>query len=204
VKVQADENVNEVVEALTWDFNKTRIQVRWKPHQSADSNVQVQIMCCPNVFDKEGLTKELLFHIKEVEKKLMAKGRLLYTLMYEPLPPISIQWQQSTQGKGRNKREKQLLLNNLPTFGQIGCLVLTVETEEGTWACLGPLWKALNSIGLVCRIFWTNSGIGHSLWWQTNGVRLEHIAAPPSVSCNICQQYCYRGAPVRGDASQTG
>jgi hypothetical protein len=30
----------------------------------------------------------------------------LYTLMDEPLPPISIQWWQSTQGEGRNKREK--------------------------------------------------------------------------------------------------
>jgi hypothetical protein len=127
--------------------------VHWKPHQSADSSAQVQIMCCPNVFNKEGLTEELLFHMKEVEKKLMAKGRLSYTLMDEPLPPISIQWRQSTQGKGRNKREKQLLLNNLPAFGQIGCLVLTVEMEEGTWASLGPLWRVLNSMGLVCRIF---------------------------------------------------
>jgi hypothetical protein len=153
VKVQADKNVKEAVEALTWDLNKTGIQVRWKPHQSAGSSAQVQIMCCPNVFDKEGLTKELLFHMKEIEKKLMAKGRLSYTLMDEPLPPISIQWRQSTQGKGRNKREKQLSLNNFPAFGQIGCLVLTVEMEEGTWAHLGPLWRALNSMGLVCWIF---------------------------------------------------
>ncbi len=171
VKVQADENVKEVVEALTWDFNKTGIQVRWKPHQSADSSVQVQIMCCPNVFNKEGLTKELLFHMKEVEKKLMAKGWLSYTLVDEPLPPISIQWWQSTQGKGRNKREKQLLLNNLPAFGQIGCLVLTVETEEGTWAHPGPLWRALNSMGLVCRIFGRTAVLvvlyGGKQWSQT-------------------------------------
>jgi hypothetical protein len=153
IKVWADENVKEAVEALTWDFNKTGIQVCWKPHQSADSSAQVQIMCCPNVFDKEGLTKELLFHMKAVEKKLMAKGWLSYTLMDEPLPPISIQRRQSTHGKGWNKREKQLSLNNLPAFGLIGCLVLTVKMEEGTWARLGPLWRALNSMGLVHQIF---------------------------------------------------
>ncbi len=86
----------------------------------------------------------------------MVKGRLSYTLMDEPLPPSSIQWWQSTQGKGWNKREKRLLLNNLPAFGQIGCLVLTVETEEGTWASLGPFLRVLNSMGLVCRILgWT-------------------------------------------------
>ncbi len=180
VKVQADENVKEAVEALTWDFNKTGIQVRWKPHQSADSSAQVQIMCCPNIFDKEGLTKELLFHMKEVEKKLMATGRLLYTLMDEPLPPISIQWRQSTQGKGRNKREKQLLLNNLPTFGQIGCLVLTIETKEGTWACLGPLWRALNSMGLVCRIF-----------GQTAVLVVLYGGKPTELDRNTLQRLCW-------------
>jgi hypothetical protein len=112
--------------------------VHWKPHQSADSSAQVQIMCCPNVFNKEGLTKELLFHMKEVEKKLMAIGWLLYTLMDEPLPPISIQWQQGTQGKGWNKREKQLLLNNLPAFGQIGCLVLTIKKKKARGHALAP------------------------------------------------------------------
>ncbi len=170
VKVQADENIKEAVEALTWDFNKTGIQVHWKPHQSADSSAQVQIMRCPNVFDKEGLTKELLFHMKEVEKKLMAKGWLLYTLMDEPLPPISIQWRQSTQGKGWNTREKRLSLNNLPAFGQIGCLVLTIKTEEGMWACLCPLWRALNSMGLVCRIldkqqYWSFSMVAKQQSW---------------------------------------
>ncbi len=153
IKVRADENVKEAAEALKWDFNKTGIQVRWNPHQLADSGAQVQIMCCPDLFDKEGITKELLFHMKEVKKKMIMKGQLPSTLIDDPLPLISISWQQSTQGKGRNKREKLLLLNNLPSFGQNGCMVLTIKTEEGTWACFGPIWRMLNRMDLVLRIF---------------------------------------------------
>jgi ribosomal protein S21 len=61
IKVRADENVKEAAEALKWDFNKTGIQVRWKPHQSADSGTQVQIVCCPDLFDKE-------VHLNEVKE----------------------------------------------------------------------------------------------------------------------------------------
>ena len=60
MKVRVGENVKEAVEALTWDFNRTGITVWWKPHQSKDSSAQVQLMCCPALFDKDGITKELL------------------------------------------------------------------------------------------------------------------------------------------------
>ena len=153
IKVCVDKNVKEAAEALKWDFNKTGIQVRWKPHQSADSGTQVQIVCCPDLFDKEGITKELLFHMKEVEKKMITKGQLPSTLIDDFLPLISISRQQRTQGKGQNKGEKLLLLNNLPSFSQNGCMVLTIKTEEGTWVCFGPIWRMLNRMGLVRRIF---------------------------------------------------
>ncbi len=76
VKVRANENIKEAVESLSWEFNNTGIQVRWKPHQSADSSAQVQIFCCPSVFKREGLTKELIYNLKTVEKKLCNKGQL--------------------------------------------------------------------------------------------------------------------------------
>ncbi len=46
-KVCANENIKEAVESLSWDFNNTGIQVRWKPHQSANSSAQVQISAVP-------------------------------------------------------------------------------------------------------------------------------------------------------------
>jgi hypothetical protein len=73
IKVHADNNVKEAAEALKWDFNKTGIQVWWKPHLLADFGTQVQIMCCSDLFDKEGITEELLFHMKEVKKKISQK-----------------------------------------------------------------------------------------------------------------------------------
>jgi hypothetical protein len=42
-RVKARENVKEAVESLSWYFNNTGIQVRWKAHQSANSSAQIQI-----------------------------------------------------------------------------------------------------------------------------------------------------------------
>jgi hypothetical protein len=73
-------------ESIAWDMNGTRITVRWKEHQSADSNSQILIMCVPNIFNKERLKEELLFHMKAVERKMVAKGKLLASLHTEPIP----------------------------------------------------------------------------------------------------------------------
>jgi hypothetical protein len=110
-------------------------------------------MCCPNLFDKEGLTQELVHNLKEVRLKLIRKGSVSSNFMDKPLPAFNISWHQNTQGKGRNKGEKLLSWNNLPSFIQNGCVVCTIKTEEGTWAWLGPLWKMLNNMGLSCWIF---------------------------------------------------
>ncbi len=55
------------------------------------------------------------------------------------------------QGKGKNKVEKDLSLNKLPTFQENGCLVYTVEAPEGSWPRLGPLWEAFHKMGLCWR-----------------------------------------------------
>ncbi len=153
VKVHANENIKETVESLSWDFNNTGIQVRWKPHQSANFSAQVQIFCCPCIFEREGLTKELIHNLKTVKKKLCNKGQLSMDLHDEPLPAMYILWRQNSQGRGRNRRERQLSLNNLEAYGQNGCLVLSIETEEGTWPHFSPLRRMLNKMGLVRLVF---------------------------------------------------
>ncbi len=84
---------------------------------------------------------------------MIRKGSVPSNFMDKPLPTCNILRHQNTQGKGRNKGKKLLSLNNLPSFIQKGCVVCTIETEEGTWAWLGPLWKMLNKMGLSHRIF---------------------------------------------------
>jgi hypothetical protein len=153
-RVLAKENIKEAVESLvSWDFNNTGIQVRWKPHQSANSSAQVQIFCCLSVFEREGLTKELTYNLNMVEKKICNKGQLPMDLHDEPLPAMYISWRQNSQGRGQNRRERQLSLNNLEAYGQNGCLVLSIKMEEGTWPRFGPLWWILNKMGLVRPVF---------------------------------------------------
>jgi hypothetical protein len=71
----------------------------------------------------------------------------------EPLPAMYISWRQNSQGRGQNRRERQLSLNNLEAYGQNGCLVLSIKMEEGTWPRFGLLWQMLNKMGLVRPVF---------------------------------------------------
>ncbi len=90
--IKAGENIKEMCELIAWDMNGTGITVRWKEHQSVDSSSQILIMCVPNLFNKEGLKKELLFHMKAVERKMVAKGKLPASLFTEPTPLITMAW----------------------------------------------------------------------------------------------------------------
>jgi hypothetical protein len=92
LRIKAGENIKEMCESIAWDMNGTGITVRWKEHQSVDSSSQILIMCVPNIFDKEGLKEELLFHMKAVERKMVAKGKLPASLLTEPIPLITMAW----------------------------------------------------------------------------------------------------------------
>jgi hypothetical protein len=121
-RVQARENIREAIVAWVWDLHNTGVQVQWKAHQSADSSAYIRIICCPTLINKDGLTQELVRNLKEVKLKLIRKGFVSSDFMDEPLPTFYILWRQNTQGKGRNKGEKLLSLNNLPLFIQNGCV----------------------------------------------------------------------------------
>jgi hypothetical protein len=86
-------------------------------------------MCCPNLFVKEGLSKEIVCFLKEVELKMIQKGVISADLIDKPISSLLVTWCQSLQGRARNKNKKLLLLNNLPSFVQNGCPILTIETE---------------------------------------------------------------------------
>ncbi len=132
LRVKAGENIKEMCESIAWDMNGTGITVRWKEHQLADSSSQILIMCVPNIVDKEGLKEERLFHMKAVERKIFAKGKLPISLRTEPIPLITMAWRQNKQSRGRNQEEQWLSLNSLDAFNENGCLVLSIKTSEGT------------------------------------------------------------------------
>ncbi len=148
--VRGKENVKTVCNSIAWDMSFSGFSIWWKEHQSADSNAQVLLMCCPAVFDKQGIEEEIFFHLKAMEKDLIRKGSLPSALSTEPLPQIAVLWHQNKQGRGRNQAKQRLCLNNLEAFQWNGCLVCTVEAEEGSWKRLGPLWQRSHKTG-ICR-----------------------------------------------------
>jgi len=151
IRVRGRENVKTACDSISWDMSESGLSIRWKEHQSADSSAQILLMCCPPVFDKRGLEEEIVYHLKTMEKDLIRKGALPSTLSIEPLPQIAVSWRQNKQGRGRSQAEQRLCLNNLEAFQRNGCMVCTVEAEEGTWGRLGPLWQRLHKTGIVRR-----------------------------------------------------
>ncbi len=82
---------------------------------------------------------------------MLKKGLLPAEYVGVPLPEIKVSWRQNKQGKGKNKAEKDLTLNNLSMFQENRCLVCTVEAGEGSWPCPGPLWEGFHKMGLSRR-----------------------------------------------------
>jgi hypothetical protein len=150
--VHGRENVKTAWDSISWDMSESGLSIQWKEHQSADSSAQILLMCCPAIFDKHGIEEEIMYHLKTMEKDLIRKGALPSTLSMEPLPQIAVLWRQNKQGRERSQAEQVLCLNNVEAFQQIGCMVCTVEAEEGSWGRLGPLWQRLHKTGLVRRV----------------------------------------------------
>jgi hypothetical protein len=103
----------------------------------------------PNVFDRQGSEEEVRYCLKEIEISLWNKGKLDTSLLTVPLPNFVVTWHQNKQGKGQNKTEQCLSLNNLDGFKQKDCLVCTVEAAVDTWPCFGPLWQNFHKTGMM-------------------------------------------------------
>jgi hypothetical protein len=138
IRIRASENVKDCVEALAWDLSDTGINICWKEHQSVESSSQFLLVCVPSVFDSQGFEEEVRYRLKEMENSLCGSGDLPTSLLTEPLPPLMVTWRQNKQGKGQNKTEQHLSLNDLEWFKQKGCLICTVEAAVDTWSCFGP------------------------------------------------------------------
>ncbi len=81
-----------------------------------DSSTQVLLMNVPAVLDRAGIESKIMWHLVEIEKSLLKKGRLPTEYVGVPLPAINISWRQNKQGKGKNNAKKDLSLNKLSTF----------------------------------------------------------------------------------------
>ncbi len=157
IRVRGNYNIKDACNAISWDIQESGIQIRWKEHQSAESNAQIMIMCVPNNFDREGLEGEVIWHLKDIKKSLIKKGTISSKLIGIPLPEIRISWQQNKQGKGKSKAEKNLSLNNLVGFQQNGCMVCTVEAAKKDWKRLSILWEKFYKMGLCHRVLGQNA-----------------------------------------------
>ncbi len=149
-RVQGNKNVMEAINSVAWDINNIGLSIRWKEHQSAESSAQILLMCCPPIFDRRGIEEEICLHLQLIKKDLIRKGKPSYDFIGVPLPVIIVSWQQNKQGRGRNRAEQGLSMNNLEAFQNNGCQVCTVEAKEGLWARLGPLWQQYHKTGM-CR-----------------------------------------------------
>ena len=61
------------------------------------------MMNVPSVFDKEGGKGEIVWHLMEIEKRVLKKGTLPMEYVGIPIPKIKVSWRQNKQGKGRSK-----------------------------------------------------------------------------------------------------
>jgi hypothetical protein len=114
--VTGNGNVKEACEALAWDMVDSGLQVQWKDHQLAESSTQILLINVSLVLDRGSVEGEIIWHLMEIEKSLLKKGVLPSKYVGVQLPKIRVTWQQNKQRKGKNKAEKDLSLNKLPTF----------------------------------------------------------------------------------------
>lgn len=110
----------------------------------------------PQVLDQAGVEGEIQWHLADIEKGLLKKGRLPQEYVGVAILEIKVNWRQNKHGKMKHKAEKDLTLNKLSAFQENGCVVCTVEAGEGSWLWMGPLWESFHKMGLSRR------ALGHS------------------------------------------
>ena len=93
------------MEGAAWDIGNIGIVVWCKEHQSLDSAVEVLLMNAPPVFDKHGIKGETTWHLAEMQKSLLRKGKLLLELHGTALLEINVSWWQNKQGKGERQEQ---------------------------------------------------------------------------------------------------
>jgi hypothetical protein len=83
--------------------------------------------------------------------------------------------------EGEEQRREALVIDNLPSFIQNGCVVCTIKTEKGTWTWFWAALEDAQQDGLILLYFWLEGNNGCSVWRKTNSVRLNHNTMPTLV-----------------------
>jgi hypothetical protein len=55
IRIRENDNIKDSCEEIGWDIYKSGLIIRYKEHQSTDSNAQIMLMCIPSVFDWDGI-----------------------------------------------------------------------------------------------------------------------------------------------------
>ncbi len=181
IRGKGNSNIKEACDALAWDMVDSGLTVRWKQHQLAESSALILLMNVLLVLERGGVEAEIVWHLPDLEKRLMKKGGYPQEYVGVSLPKISAAWRQSKQGKGKSKSEREMSLNLLgQPFQENGCLVCTVEAAKGSWKHLGPLWEAFHKMGLCWH------ALGHSC------LMIVMFNSRPTESDRITMQHLWR------------
>jgi hypothetical protein len=95
IRVKGNSNIKEACDALAWDKVDSGLTVRWKEHQSAESSAHILVMNVPLVLERGGVESEIVWHLTDLEKRLMKKGGYPQEYVGVQLPKISVAWKQS-------------------------------------------------------------------------------------------------------------
>jgi hypothetical protein len=60
-------------------------------------------MNVPQVFDQAGVEGEILWHLADIEKRMLKKGRLPQEYVGVSLPEIKVNWRQTSKARGRTR-----------------------------------------------------------------------------------------------------
>ncbi len=92
IHVSVSEYIKDCIEALAWDLSGMGLSVWWKEHQLAESRSQIMLVCMPLVYGHDGFHEEVMFQLKEAEKRLIFHKKLPQELADVPLPKIVVTW----------------------------------------------------------------------------------------------------------------
>ena len=139
MSASANINLKTVMEYRFTDLGHTGLLARWKKHQSVKSISMTMVPALPRDHCPHGTKEQLTWHLKDIEKKLIPKGKAEHNLIDKPLTKIEIKFKNSKKGKSQNSHKAKLSLNNLDTCRKNGCYILTIEGSQDNWSQMAPL-----------------------------------------------------------------
>ena len=72
------------------ELEDTGLVVRWKKHQSSGSSSMIVIPAVSRDRCPRGTKKHLMWHLNDIEKKMISKGKMDHNLINKPLAQLEI------------------------------------------------------------------------------------------------------------------